>query len=99
MADSTSADPSQDFAKAFGDALRDYFEKRNLGSTAAAKVLGLPDENGKNRLNSYFRDTNGRRAPAAAEILYLACTKLPDFRFEYAGYRIRAIKVNGKSKN
>jgi len=97
MADTTAADPQQEFARAFGDALRQYFDSLGKGSTEAATLLGLEERNGKNRLNTYFRDTpTGRRTEPSAQILYLACTKLPRFNFEYAGYRISAVKVKGR---
>jgi hypothetical protein len=98
MADITDADPQQQFARAFGNALKRYFDGLGKGSTEAAALLGLQQKNGKNRLNSYFYDSStGRRTEASAQILYLACTRLPRFAFEYAGYRISAIKVKGRS--
>lgn len=99
MADITDADPQQQFARAFGDALKRYFNGLGKGSTEAAALLGLEERNGKSRLNSYFYDSSaGRRTEASAQILYLACTKLPRFNFEYAGYRVTAVKVKGRGR-
>jgi hypothetical protein len=100
MTDTADADPKQQFARAFGDALRRYFEARGVGSTEAAKLLGLEDKNGKMRINSYFYDAaTGKRTGAGAQILYLACTQLPRFRFEYGGYKISAVKLNGRGSS
>lgn len=85
----------QDFARAFGDKLNQHLRDRGIGPTAAATVLGLKDKNGKpNRalVDSYCHDKkDGTRPRPNAEMLYLACTKLEGFVFDYMGYRISAV--------
>lgn len=101
MANSANPDPQQDFARAFGETLQRFLDGK-MGQSEAANLLGLTDKNGKprrSRLNSYFRDSaNGRRTEASAQILYLACTKLSGFYFDYAGYRLRAVKLGKKQR-
>ena len=85
----------QDFARAFGDALNQFLADTGIRQSDAAKAFGL--ENGRARLNTYCRDSRkGKRPKPDAEILYLACTKLPGFYFDYKGYRISATTLNGK---
>ncbi len=87
-------DQSQDFARAFGDALSKFLEKEGLSHTKASERLKL-GERGNARLYSYFHDSRkGRRPVPAAEILYLVCSEL-GFEFEYKGYRITAGSLNG----
>ena len=93
----------QDFAHAFGDALSHFINASGKGKSEVARELGLETtEKGKrkggSRISSYCRDSKGGKRPKpSAEILYLACTQLPGFSFEYNGYRINAeaLKKNG----
>jgi len=86
---------SQDFARAFGDALSLFLEERGITQAEAARRLGLPTEKGKARLNTYCHDsTRGKRPKPDAEILYLVCAEL-GFAFEYRGYKISAATLNG----
>jgi hypothetical protein len=101
-----NADTAQDFARAFGDALNEYLKNRPMGQSEAARQLGIEtSEPGKrrggSRISSYCRDSkSGKRVTPDAKILYLACTKLPGFSFEYNGYRINAETIgrNGHEK-
>ena len=102
MTDIANTDSQQEFARAFGDALWRFLDGTGMGQSEAAKLLGLHDKNGKprrSRLHSYFRDSaKGMRTEASAQVLYLACTRLPGFYFDYAGYRMRAIKLGKKHR-
>jgi hypothetical protein len=86
----------RDFAHAFGDALNEFLEKKGIGQSEAARLLGIEaGEGGRRkggaRIYSYCRDSKkGKRAKPNAEILCLACTKLAGFSFVYNGYRITA---------
>lgn len=85
---------SQDFARAFGDALFKFLQEKGLTHTEVSNLLKL-GERGNARLYSYFHDSRkGTRPVPAAEILYLVCTEL-GFEFEYKGYRITAGSLNG----
>lgn len=85
---------SQDFARAFGDALFKFLEEKGWTHTEVSNRLKL-GERGNARLSSYFHDSQkGTRPAPAAEILYLVCTEL-GFEFEYKGYRITAGSLNG----
>src|SRR6267142_3875458 len=87
---------SQDFARAFGNALSRFLEESGITQSDAAKELGLGEE-GKARLNTYCHDSpKGIRPKPNAEILYLLCVKL-GFGFEYKGYKISAASLNGRS--
>ena len=61
-----------------------------------ATTLGLMDkksgEPSKSRINSYLTDS-----PPMPEalMLYLACTKLRGFRFEYGEYQLKAVRRKG----
>jgi len=89
-------DLPKDFAHAFGDALNSYLQRTGMGQSEVARLLGIEAEPGEKRkggarIYSYCRDNNaGKRTAPKAEILYLACTKLPGFSFSYNGYRINA---------
>jgi hypothetical protein len=93
------ADPQKDFARAFGDALYGFLTQKGIKQNDAAKLFGLEDKHGKPnkaRLNTYCHDSpSGKRPRPDAEILYLACTKLPGFYFDYKGHRISAATLNG----
>jgi transcriptional regulator with XRE-family HTH domain len=102
MADLVPTPPSQDFARVFGDALKEFLDRRGIGQREAARKLGVEISkkgklSGGSRINSYFRDNKkGKRPKPNAEILWLACTKLHGFSFVYNGYRISAETLNGK---
>src|SRR5271165_6150136 len=101
MATVGHAGPPKDFAHAFGDALCQYLAANNIGQTEAARLLGIEAGEGKKRkggarIYSYCHDSkSGKRTKPTAEILYLAVTKLPGFKFEYNRYRISAEMLNG----
>lgn len=99
MPDSSSRNSQNNFADAFGDALRTFLDERGLKQAAAAKEIGLDDKKGRGRINSYCRDSEKHKRPKPdAEILYLLCTKL-NFRFQYSGYEISAATLNGRPKS
>ncbi len=90
MASSGNGDSGDGFARAFGTALRGYLNEKGATQVDIATLLGLKDKKGKpnkSRLNSYLGDSP---PIPGAEVLYLACTKLEGFRFEYNGFRINA---------
>lgn len=88
---------SEDFARAFGNALDQFLRREGLNQSAAAKALGLGDE-GKARLNTYCHDSpKGVRRKPNAEMLYLLCVNL-GFAFEYKVYKISAATLNGSGK-
>ena len=88
---------SEDFARAFGNALEQFLRKKGMTQSDAAKALGLGDE-GKARINTYCHDSpNGTRRKPNAEMLYLLCVNL-GFGFEYKGYKISAASLNGAGK-
>lgn len=95
------AGPPKDFAHAFGDALCQYLAANSIGQSHAARLLGIETGDGKKRkggarIHSYCHDSkSGKRTKPTAEILYLAVTKLPGFKFEYNRYRISAEMLNG----
>jgi hypothetical protein len=101
MATTGNAEPPKDFAHAFGDALSTYLDSTGIGQSAAARLLGIEaSEEGRrkggSRIYSYCRDSkDGKRTKPNAEILFLACTKLPGFSFIYNGHRINAETLNG----
>jgi len=101
MADLAPSTPPLDFARAFGNALKDFVEGQGSSESEAARRLDVeaPKEGkrkGGSRLHSYFRDNKkGKRPKPNAEILWLACTKLQGFSFVYNGYRISAETLNG----
>ena len=85
---------SQDFARAFGDALVKFLREKGLTQSDASKRLGL-GKKGKSRLNTYCHDSpKGKRPTPDAEILYRVCADL-GFEFDYKGYRITAETLNG----
>jgi transcriptional regulator with XRE-family HTH domain len=88
---------SGDFARAFGNALDQFLQRKGMNQSDAAKALGLGDE-GKARLNTYCHDSpKGKRRKPNAEILYLLCVNL-GFAFEYQGYKISAATLNGSGR-
>ena len=99
MANIADAGSQPDFARALGNALNQFLEGKGIRQSDAARTFGLEDKRGKPnkaRLNSYCHDSRtGKRPKPDAEILYLACTKLPGFYFDYKGYRISAATLNG----
>jgi transcriptional regulator with XRE-family HTH domain len=85
---------SEEFARAFGDALARFLHERGLRQSDVAKQLGL-GRRGEARLSTYCRDSRkGKRANPNAEVLYRLCTELR-FEFEYKGYKITAATLNG----
>lgn len=86
-----SSGDSEEFARAFGEALDKFLGDQHLTQTEAAKRLGY-GEMGKARLSTYCR--KGKRANPKAEVLYQLCTEL-GFEFEYKGYKITAASLNG----
>jgi hypothetical protein len=102
MAEDIAKSDSQDFARAFGDALLRYIESHGSNQSRVADLLGLRDEDGKparSRVHWYFHDSpKGRRTETTAHFLYLACVKLPGFYFDYAGYRLKARKLGEKQR-
>jgi hypothetical protein len=95
MADNIDDLDSQDFIRALGDTLWRYLEGR-MKQNEAAKFLGLSPT----RLNNYFHDLpDGTRKEPLASVLYLACTRLPGFYFEYGGFRLRATKLGRKDRS
>lgn len=101
MATVANTGPPKDFAHAFGDALCEFLIANKIGQSEAARLLGIEAGEGEKRkggarICSYCHDSkDGKRIGPTAEILYLAVTKLPGFKFEYNGYRISAETLNG----
>jgi len=85
------SEDSEDFARAFGEALDKFLRDRNLTQTEASIQLGYGKE-GKARLSTYCR--KGKRVNPKAEVLYQVCAAL-GFEFEYKGYKISAATLNG----
>lgn len=86
-------DAPEDFASAFGDALAGYVRDRNMKQNDLVELLGLDAKIGKARISTYCK--GGKRVKPNAEILCLACSRLPGFSFIYRGYRISAATVGG----
>jgi transcriptional regulator with XRE-family HTH domain len=85
------AHESDDFARAFGDALVKFLGEKGLTQADASERLRL----GKARLNTYCHDSRkGKRPTPDAEVLYRVCVEL-GFEFDYKGYRITAETLNG----
>lgn len=85
---------SEDFARAFGNALEKFLREREITQTQASERLGL-GKYGNARLSAYCHDSpKGKRPSPDAEILYRVCTEL-GFEFDYKGYRITAESLNG----
>ena len=96
MASSGNNDSGDAFARAFGSALRSFLLTTGMTQVDVANRLGLKDKSGKpskSRLNRYLSDS-----PPMPEafVLYLACTKLDGFPFEYNGCRLNAQVVRRK---
>ena len=84
-------DRADTFARAFGDALRQFLDDRGISVTAAAARMGM----NKQTLSSYWTDTSeGKRNKARAELLFLACAEL-DFEFEFQGRTVSARPSSG----
>jgi hypothetical protein len=85
---------SDDFARAFGDALRAFLDARGVAYASAAPLLGVERET----LYTYWTDDkNGKRRKPRIELLFLACVEF-GFEFEYRGFRITT-EALGKPKN
>ena len=83
------------FARAFGNALREFMKKTGMTQVAIAQTLGLKDKKGqpsKARVNQYLSESPPM---PGSNILFLACTQLRGFKFEYEGRRLNAA-VSGK---
>ena len=88
------SEDSQEFARAFGNALVEFLRVKGLTQSDASKRLGL-GKAGKARLSTYCNDsTKGKRPTPNAEVLYRICSEL-GFEFDYRGYRITAETLNG----
>jgi hypothetical protein len=75
---------SDDFARAFGDALKAHLDRERIDYARAAPRLGIR----KQTLSTYWTDDKeGKRKKPRAEVLYRACVEL-NFRFEYNGHMI-----------
>lgn len=95
MQDDVAEFDSQDFIRSLADALLRCMEGR-MKQNEAAKLLGLK----ATRLNNYFHDLpDGTRKEPMASVLFLACTKLPGFYFDYGGFRLRASKLGQKTRS
>ena len=93
MTDPGNADSSDDFASAFGNALNRFLLDTSMRQSDVVLRLGLDKKKGKARISSYCSER--KRPKPDAEILYLACSRLPGFYFDYKGYRISAATLNG----
>ncbi len=99
MANPAEADPPEDFATAFGDALNEFLLASGMRQVDLVELFGWQKKTGKSRINSYCRGSKqGRRVSPDAEILCLACTKLPGFSFIYRGHRISAETLSGNGR-
>ena len=77
---------SEDFARAFGDALKSFLDDNGITYSSAARKLGVT----KQTLSTYWsNDFSGRRRKPRAELLFRACAAFR-FAFEYKGYRVTA---------
>jgi len=99
MVASNNGDSKEDFARAFGKALRNYLDSTGVSQVDVVKSLGLKGEKSgklsKQRLNRYLKDS----PPVPdARVLYLAFTKLDGFKFEHNGYRMRVESVRRKGE-
>jgi transcriptional regulator with XRE-family HTH domain len=84
---------SSTFAQAFGAALGNFLQRRQMSFAEAARQIGLGPE-GKARISAYCHDTHSKRPKPNAELLYLLCSRL-GFGFEYRGFKITAQELNG----
>jgi transcriptional regulator with XRE-family HTH domain len=76
----------EDFARAFGDALKAYLDDMGISYVDAATRLGVT----KQALSTYWNDdVKGKRKKPRAELLFRACVDL-NFTFQYRGYRVTA---------
>jgi len=82
---------SVEFARAFGDALREFLNEKQISQSKAARLLDI----GRARLNTYCHDSpSGTRSTPDAEILYKVCALL-GFELTYRGFRITASTFDG----
>jgi transcriptional regulator with XRE-family HTH domain len=81
---------SEKFARAFGDALREFLDAREIKYAEAARRMGI----GRAVLNTYLNDCKGKRAKARVEVLFSACSEL-GFTFDYNGYQIGTKSLAG----
>jgi transcriptional regulator with XRE-family HTH domain len=90
MADVNNDGSDSAFARAFGNALREFVRETGMTQVDVAKRLGLKKKNGqpsKERVNQYL---SASPPVPGANILFLACTKLRGFKFEYDGRQLNA---------
>ncbi len=86
--------PSEEFARAFGDALKSFLEEKGISEAEASRRMEVESA----RLNTYTHDSpKGTRRTPNAEVLFRACKDL-EFVFDYKGYRVTAASL-GKSKS
>jgi len=84
---------SADFARTFGDALKEHLDKKGIDYAKAAPLLGVT----KAALSTYWNDDkNKKRRKPRAELLFLACMNL-EFAFEFNGFRISAATLGNRS--
>ena len=87
------SDSEDDFARAFGDALRAHLNKMGVDYAKAAPRLGVT----KATLSTYWNnDAEGKRRKPRAALLFKACSEF-DFTFEYKGFRVSAATL-GKGR-
>jgi len=97
MADVDNDGSESAFARAFGDALREFLKQTGMSQVDVAKRLGLKDKSGhpsKSRVNQYLSDSPPL---PRANVLFLACTELRGFRFEYGGRQLNAAIARKKA--
>jgi hypothetical protein len=93
--DCTVARSSDDFARAFGDALKAHLDDKGISYTKASILLGVR----KQTLSTYWTDgIDGKRRKPRAELLFRACIELA-FTFEFHGYRVAADTLTRHAEN
>lgn len=86
------------FARAFGDALREFLRETGMTQVEVARRLGLKDKSGqpsKSRVNQYLSDSP---PIPRANVLFLACTELRGFKFQYDGRQLNAAIARKKQE-
>ena len=93
---SNELDPKQAFAKAIGDAIRQFLDEHGMSQAEIAERWGVES---RQKFSSYLLDQGtGHRVPIPAYLFYLACTQLHGFHFDHKGYRISAKPIKGKGE-
>ena len=86
--------PEDDFARAFGDALKAHLDNIGLDYAKAAPRLGVT----KAALSTYWNnDAKGKRRKPRAALLFKACSEL-DFTFEHKGFRVSATTLGNRGE-